>query len=254
MSRTTIEYVLKILRENKFKYFRIIDDQSGEPAYEQRNDKFTSQKAEDTILDFLKYNTGTYTIELRNMNPNQGARGQRHSYNISNMDNDIPSRIQGLTGIPMVGQRTEGDMSQRDMFDMYQSALAENQKLLNEKMSLTVQHMKDMHEMRGQIMELQTKLNQEKEGDKMSQMAIGALSSIFGGGSTPMPSINGIGDSQEGVDLGISADEEVRLERALTILSQNDPNLVSNLENLAKLVQKNPAMYKQGIQMIQSMV
>ena len=61
--------------------------------------------------------------------------------------------------------------------------------------------------------------------------------------------INGISD-----DMAQPTDAKARILAAVNKLIEKDPNFTDNIEKLAKLAEKNPAMYQQAAKLINSFI
>ena len=66
--------------------------------------------------------------------------------------------------------------------------------------------------------------------------------------------INGIETEQTENNMTQPTDAKARILAAVNKLIEKDPNFTDNIEKLAKLAEKNPAMYQQAAKMINSFI
>ena len=66
--------------------------------------------------------------------------------------------------------------------------------------------------------------------------------------------INGIESEQTENNMTQPTDAKARILAAVNKLIEKDPNFTDNIEKLAKLAEKNPAMYQQAAKMINSFI
>ena len=66
--------------------------------------------------------------------------------------------------------------------------------------------------------------------------------------------INGVETNEESNDMTQPNDAKARILAAVNKLIEKDPNFTDNIEKLAKLAEKNPAMYQQAAKLINSFI
>lgn len=237
---TKLDYIFKVMENQGLKHYSIYDVKDN-LVYNQMNDSWDTQRAQEEIGDFFKYNEGAFRVVLRN-GP-ELDKAQSYTFNVSSTPTaeETAQKIQGI-GNPM-NPMSMGMPSGDQFFQLLMQREQELRESQNKSMMDLMEHIRKEHDLKMEIMKKEADLAAKGKEDNFSQMAMMGLSSLLGGGGMNV-GVNGVGDEQP--------DTNSRITAAVRTLMKVDPKFVDNLEGLAKLALEKPQMYKMAVSQLNS--
>lgn len=243
MQSTNIQFIYHIIEKEQLPYFTIYNV-NGATVYDYRDEDATPETARDALDVFLDMNKGVWKIKFRKtVKPPTGRAMHNYTYNINNMDSSHKKEQ------PVHGFADSGSSDDR-FYQMLTGVLEENKQLRENKLVDTLNHLQENNRLQMELLQAQMKAEASKKDDSTTQLAIGALSALFGGGLGNQHGLAGFGDQPVAGDY--SPAKLTAIEKAVQELMDIDPNFSENIQKLANLAKNNKAVYDMAISQLKN--
>ena len=235
MNLTNIKYLFDLIDKDKLIFFTIYDAK-GSAMRDQCNDNYTVSDSKNDLEQFLEYNSGVFRVEFRKTKSNTPTT-KTFSFTI---DNQQEAQRETPMGNPFGGGDPMGAIAAKD---------GEITTLRNQILADSIANMNKMHEMQ---MEMLRKDLKSGDGDNAELMKAGlaALTGMFGSGQSVGVSGLGAVDTLNEVSPksnNTMTDNNKKINAAVVMLINNDPNFADNIQALANLSENNSMVYNMAI-------
>jgi len=254
------QFIINAMQEMDARFYTI-EDASGHPMYEQWQN-VSLDKSIERFKNFVKNcsSNSQFVIylykdnkRLKNGEPTAANRGMRYEVWVD--DNNFDSN-QGMTGVeanPQTPQHMGVDGIAESMYrvgtmgsiglDTYLTSKDEimSLKLKIQQLEMENKYLQDKHQQ--EMSRLEKDYEDKLSSDKKIEGIIGSVLPAMGLGGG-MAGINGIGAVAE------EKSTKTIVIEAVNVLLKHDADFVHNIQNLAKLAQSNPQVYKMAVEQL----
>lgn len=254
------EYIHKLIKDRGFTYW-VIYNAEKQPV-EVQNRALTPEESCAAFTDWYENMlSGSYMIKLYERNPyttagtiSKSVKSVVHEFSVMptlREKTPLPP-VPGDSGMGGFGVNNSSLNPWVDRFLEVKETIAglnvqlENNRL-KEEYERQIRELREAH-----AKELESKSNAWEE--RIMAIASTVAPDLLKGFMAKP--INGLGETETETNTqnDMAQDAKARILSAVNKLIEKDPNFTENIEKLAKLVDKNPAMYQQAVKMLNSFV
>lgn len=234
-----------------YKYWKIVNADNEGMEFQIRD--ITPDDSCNKFNEFCKnVESGNFAVVMWNKSPYTTAGTLRR---------DMPSLKLPFRIMPQTEKKEDPLMNLQGIMGMHQNGYNPHQKIeqLEAKIERLLEVIEQLKEENKELkFEQKLKGIEDQHASKMAEKEGAWEERIMGIAGTLAPDllksftqkpINGISD-----DMTQPTDAKARILAAVNKLIEKDPNFTDNIEKLAKLADKNPAMYQQAAKLINSFI
>lgn len=234
-----------------YKYWKIVNADNEGMEFQIRD--ITPDDSCNKFNEFCKnVESGNFAVVMWNKSPYTTAGTLRR---------DMPSLKLPFRILPQTEKKEDPLMNLQGIMGMHQNGYNPHQKIeqLEAKIERLLEVIEQLKEENKELkFEQKLKGIEDQHASKMAEKEGAWEERIMGIAGTLAPDllksftqkpINGISD-----DMAQPTDAKARILAAVNKLIEKDPNFTDNIEKLAKLADKNPAMYAQAAKLINSFI
>lgn len=234
-----------------YKYWKIVNADNEGMEFQIRD--ITPDDSCNKFNEFCKnVESGNFAVVMWNKSPYTTAGTLRR---------DMPSLKLPFRIMPQTEKKEDPLINLQGIMGMHQNGFNPHQKIeqLEAKLERKEEYIKEL-EKKIYALEFEQRIKgiEDQHASKMAEKEGAWEERIMGIAGTLAPDllksftqkpINGISD-----DMAQPTDAKARILAAVNKLIEKDPNFTDNIEKLAKLADKNPAMYQQAAKLINSFI